>query len=102
MEKQSENNSLFPLSLSISLSLYLSLSLSLSLSLVTMATPPDQTSEVHVVLIEQDIPGAALNYDRLETYCCCFKMVAVVSGGLCTHISEESSSDIKLSNGCTI
>ena len=33
-----------------------------------MATPPEQPPEVCVILTEQDIPGAALDCDGLETY----------------------------------
>ena len=32
-----------------------------------MATQPDQSPEKRVTLTEQDIPGAALDCDRLET-----------------------------------
>ena len=45
----------------------LPLSLFPPLSLVIMATTSGHSPEVCVVLTEQDIPGAALNYDRLET-----------------------------------
>lgn len=70
----------------------------LSHSSTGMATAPEQSPAVLVVLTERDIPGAFLDVHRLETYTIlCPVMVAVMSWNLSTYLTEESPSNIEMS-----